>query len=138
MRTPGQDPVPMQQPQPEQMQYPMLQMMPTMVQQWPQGFGQQPMYFTACNMIEMQMQQMPPYPQYYGQQQLPTYNWDMPASPALHQAPEQHQERTGEQTGLTLGQPPRGEHRPLDDDSSIGQHDNESKDIGDIGACRAV
>ena len=131
IRTPGQDPVPMHQPASEQMQSTMLQLMPTMGQQWPQGFGQQPMYSTACNMTEMQMQQMPPYPQYYGQQQLPTYNWFMPASPALHQAPEQHQERTGEQTGLPLERSPRRGCRPR-------WEEDEDEDIGDIGACRAV
>ena len=132
MRTPGQDPVPMQLPQPEQMQYMIIPMMHMMVQQWPQGFGQQPMYFPACNMTEMQMQQMPPYPQYNGQQQLPTYTWHMPASPAPHQAPEQHQERTGEQTGLNLELPPRRR----DEDEDI--REDEHEDIRDIGACRPV
>ena len=125
----------MQLPQPEQMQYMIMPMMPMMVQPWPQGFGQQPMYFPAFNMPEIQMQQMPPYPQYNGQQQLPTCTGNTPASPGPHQAPVQHHGMTGEQTGLS--------GLPLEQPSSRGDEDEnireaEDEDIRDIGACRPV
>ena len=120
IRTSGQDPVPMQ-----QMQGQPMQPMPTMPEL---GYEQREFYRGAYVGMKMQVQMQ--------QQQQSTYALYSTGSPTLHQAHEQHQERTGGQTGLVLHNMYRRQLRTF----SEWKHDDYSdeENIEEIGACRAV
>ena len=68
-----------------------------------QGYEQQAMYRALYNNMKMQV----------WQQQQSTYALYSTGSPTLHQAHEQHQERTGEETGLNVQYTQRRPRRTL-------------------------
>ena len=96
-----------------------------------------------CYYNDMQMQQLQ-------RQQQSTHALDSTGSSTLHQIPEEHQERTGGQTGLALQNRPTRAFGGYNDDDYIDEdgpsrtsselehaHDIDD-DSEDIGACMAV
>ena len=131
-----------------------MRMMPMSQQPEPLGYEQQAYCRGWYHNMKGQNEQMQ-------QEQQSTHALYSTGSQALHQAHEQHQERTGEETELNVqymhrreprtygewnhnymqGRPPRNvrewKHDSFDYRSDE-QDDRADEDIGDIGACRAV